>query len=201
MDLLIIKISAKYENLNMITNGKIVKSKKFQEYIKNIITKILLKNKKKEEDSNPQDLENSSTIKYVKPKTMAKKIPNKLCKSNLDRVSDTGNKLKITEVNNLSPKHRSKAQERKSLIQTKKSNNINISDFKDSSQNSSHCNSIPKRGKTRRKNNDFLLDYVNRNIKDDNAVLNNPGQFYNGLFNDIMKKVSIKKRRNSISNV
>ena len=55
------------------------------------------------------------------------------------------------------------------------------------------CNSLTKKERLRKKNDEFLLDYVNKNIRDDNAVLNNPGQFYNGLFNNIMKKVTIKK--------
>ena len=60
------------------------------------------------------------------------------------------------------------------------------------SNNSS--NSTPKK----RKNNDeFLLDYVNRNIKDDKAVLNNPDKFYNGLFGAIMKKVNQSKMKKS----
>ena len=37
-------------------------------------------------------------------------------------------------------------------------------------------------------NNGMLLNYINRNIRDDSAVLNNPGKFYNGLFNDIMRQ-------------
>ena len=40
------------------------------------------------------------------------------------------------------------------------------------------------------------MNYVNRNIRDDSVVLNNPGKFYNGLFSNIMKnypKGSIKQ--------
>ena len=74
----------------------------------------------------------------------------------------------------------------------KKKNNNNL---KDASVISSH--SLPKRRKTKKNEDDFFLDYVNRNIRDDNAVLNNPRQFYNGFFIDIMKRVNegkIKKK-------
>ena len=183
----------------MITNGKIAKSKKLQEYFKNIITtKLLKKPKIKEESTSPQNLSNSTNIKVIKPKTIAKKLPAKFCKNNLYKITDTEKKLKITEVNNIVKKPIISEFQEKSIEKTKKSNNINISDFKDSSVNSSHCNFILKRGKTKKKNNECLLDYVNRNIKDDNAVLNNPGQFYNGLFNNIMKKVTVKNKRNSV---
>ena len=75
--------------------------------------------------------------------------------------------------------------ERSSGINIKKKDNLN-------SKSNISSDSTPKR----RKNNDeFLLDYVNRNIKDDNAVLNNPGKFYNGLFGAIMKKVNKGKMK------
>ena len=48
----------------------------------------------------------------------------------------------------------------------------------------SNANNIKENNNT----NDMLLNYVNRNIRDDSAVLNNPGKFYNGLFSDIMKR-------------
>ena len=126
---------------------------------------------------------------------MAKNIPAKFSKNNLYKVTVATEKLKKTEVKSLFKKPMiSELQDKNSIIPGKKNNNINNSRIKESSQFSSYCcNSIPKRGKTRKKNDEFLLDYVNKNIRDDNAVLNNPGQFYNGLFNNIMKKVTIKK--------
>ena len=74
-----------------------------------------------------------------------------------------------------------------------RSSGINIKKKVDQiTQSNNSSDSSPKR----RKNNDeFLLDYVNRNIKDDNAVLNNPGKFYNGLFGAIMKKVNKGKMK------
>ena len=187
---IIIKISSYYENLNMITNGKISKIRKFQVYFKKIITNKLLKNKEKEENFNSQNLPNSTNIKYIKHKSMAKNMPIKIGKNNLYKVSQAEKKLKITDVNNTIQKPlNSQVQDKKYATKTKKSI-INIDDLNDSSQNSSSHIFIAKRGKTKKKNNDngFLLDYVNRNIKDDNAVLNNPGRFFNGLFNGIMKK-------------
>ena len=48
--------------------------------------------------------------------------------------------------------------------------------------------SSKKKIKGKFNNNTNLLNYINKNIKDDSDVLNNPGKFYGGLFNDIMKK-------------
>ena len=64
------------------------------------------------------------------------------------------------------------------------------SNFMDSELNDRGKDTNLSKKKTHRKsnNNVMLLNYINRNIRDDSAVLNNPGKFYNGLFNDIMKK-------------
>ena len=52
-------------------------------------------------------------------------------------------------------------------------------------------NNNSKKKINRKSNNNFmLLNYINQKIRDDSAVLNNPGKFYNGLFNDMMKKYS-----------
>ena len=195
---IIIKIKSNYDNLNMITNGKYSKSRKLQDCIKNILSKKILKHKKKIEECatpKPPKIKNTTSLKLIKHKTMAKNIPAKFSKNNLYKVTVATEKLKKTEVKSLFKKPMiSELQDKNSIIPGKKNNNINNSRIKESSQFSSYCcNSIPKRGKTRKKNDEFLLDYVNKNIRDDNAVLNNPGQFYNGLFNNIMKKVTIKK--------
>ena len=59
----------------------------------------------------------------------------------------------------------------------------------------SRCSRSSMNKKAKNKNSDDLvLSKVKRNIKEDNDVLNNPGQFYNGFFNDIMKKVNKKKK-------
>ena len=56
--------------------------------------------------------------------------------------------------------------------------------------------SLKKKIIKKNNNSENLLNYVNRNIRDDSVVLNNPGKFYNGLFSNIMKnypKGSIKQ--------
>ena len=197
---IIIKIRSTYENLNMLTNGKYSKSKKLQDCIKNIFTKKLLKHKKKEEFAipKPQKIRNTVSLKPIKNKTITKNISAKFSNNNLYKVSVAEKKLKKTDIKNIFKKPKiSEINDNPSLTQLKKNNNsnnnINSSRFKESSKYSSFCNSIPKIIKTKKKSDEFLLEYVNKNIRDDNAVLNNPGQFYNGLFNNIMKKVSIKK--------
>ena len=148
---IIIKIGSYYENLNMITNGKISKINKFQAYFKKMITNKLLKNKEKEENFNSQNLPNSTNIKYIRPKSMAKKITTKIGKNNLYKVSHAEKKLKITDVKNTFQKPlNSQVQDKKYTTKTKKSI-INIDDLNDSSQNSSSNNFIAKRGKTKKK--------------------------------------------------
>ena len=185
---IVIKIKAEYENLNILTNGKI-KSKKLQSYLKDALNKKLKISSKKierlEEFQSPKKAQKSSSIKLKKHKTMAKKLPKRF--SNNIKITLGPDLLKKTEVK----RHKKPmiSDIKISLNPGKKSMNSHL---KENSKYSS--NSSPKRGKTRKKDDEFLLDYVNRNIRDDNAVLNNPGQFYNGLFNNIMKKVTIKQK-------
>ena len=187
---IIIKIKAKYENLNEITDGKISKSKKLQNCIKNILLKKLSKHTKKEESLSPKKIRNPVSIKLVKHKTMAKKMPDKFSKNNLYKITVAADKLKKTEVKSLFKKPQiSEIHEKSSIIPANKNN----SRYKDISRDSSLNNSMIKKLKYKKKNDEFLLDYVNKNIRDDNAVLNNPGKFYNGLFSNIMKKVTIKQ--------
>ena len=40
----------------------------------------------------------------------------------------------------------------------------------------------------RNNNHTNLLNYINKNIKDDSVVLHDPEKFYSGLFNNIMEK-------------
>ena len=117
---------------------------------------------------------------------MAKKLPEKFTKNNLYKVTLASSKLKKTEVKSLFKKPMFSDIRDGSTIMDRKIR----SRLKESRLS---CNSLTKKEKLRKKNDEFLLDYVNKNIRDDNAVLNNPGQFYNGLFNNIMKKVTIKK--------
>ena len=111
---------------------------------------------------------------------MAKNF-NILPNNNINKSNINTDKLKTTDVkNNLKNHLISDINDKSSVINQKKSSNL-----KEVIKSS---NSIPKRRKTLKKNDEFL-DYVNKNIRDDNAVLNNPGKFYNGFFNTIMKKV------------
>ena len=72
---------------------------------------------------------------------------------------------------------------------------ININKSNRNKETSKHSsNSISKRRKTKKNADEFLLDYVSRNIRDDNAVLNNPGQFYNGFFSTIIKNANLGKK-------
>ena len=182
---IIIKIKSNYENLNMITDGKISKSKKLQNCIKNLLIKKISKHKKEENQENKKSIKTTG-LKLVKHKTMARVIPEKFKKNNLYKITTNNDTLRKTDVKSLFKKHMISEIDKNSIFPTNK----NQSRFKDTRRYSS--SSIPKKAKIKKKSDEFLLDYVNRNIRDDNAVLHNPGQFYNGLFNNIMKKVTIQ---------
>ena len=51
-------------------------------------------------------------------------------------------------------------------------------------------NKITRINKKNNSNQSHLLNYINKNIKDDSVVLHEPEKFYSGLFNNIMKKYS-----------
>ena len=188
-----IKINSDYENLNKITNGLFSKSKNLQNCIKNILINKIKKNKKEEAPS-PRKIRNATGLKIKKLKTMARKMPDKFVKNNFHKITIAENKLKKTEVKSLFKKPMiSDIHDQNSIVPVKKNNNC----INDSSKYSSCIHSVSKKSRIKKKNDEFLLDYVNKNIRDDNAVLNNPGKFYSGLFNNIMKKVTIK---NNIQN-
>jgi hypothetical protein len=138
---------------------------------------------------------NPSTYKLQKNKTLSKNFPEKLFSNNLIKDSAKKEKLRKTELKSLFNKHMiSEIEEKKEKNTTiKKKNDSRIKGPSDVV--SSH--SIPKRRKTKKNEDDFFLDYVNRNIRDDNAVLNNPGQFYNGFFHDIIQRVNEEKMKKS----
>jgi hypothetical protein len=186
---IIIKIGAKYDNLNIITNGKYGKSQKLQNYIKRILEQKITKYRPKpkpKETPNRQKIKNSASVKLVKHKTMAKKFPEKFTKNNLYKVTLAHSKLKKTEVKSLFKKPMISEIRDGSTIMDRH----NRSPLKESKLS---YNSMTKKERLKKKNDEFLLDYVNKNIRDDNAVLNNPGQFYNGLFSNIMKNATVKK--------
>ena len=125
---------------------------------------------------------NHISSQLLKNKTLAKNYPKKML--NNIKININNDKIKKTEVkskfNMISDIH-------------DKSSGINMVKKVDQiTQSNNSSDSTPKR---RKDNDEFLLDYVNRNIKDDNTVLNNPGKFYNGLFGAIMKKVNKGKMK------
>jgi hypothetical protein len=144
----------------------------------------------KKEIQSPKKYNNSqNSNKYVKHKTsavknMAKRDSNFFkINTNSNTNNDKSKKVEVKSKFNMMQDSHERSQE----INKKQEDNQIIE-----SNNSS--NLTPKKKKT---NDDFLLDYVNRNIKDDNIVLNNPDKFYNGLFGAIMKKVNQSKMKKS----
>ena len=168
-------IDKKYQSIQTINNIQTIKSPK--------------------SPNRSKATKNPSTYKLQKNKTLSKNIPEKLFSNNLIKDNVKKEKLRKTELKSLFNKHLiSDIEEKKEKNTTiKKKNNSCI---KEPSEIVSSP-SIPKRRKTKKNEDDFFLDYVNRNIRDDNAVLNNPGQFYNGFFNDIMKRVNEEKMKKS----
>jgi len=182
---IIFNIYSSYENLNVISKGKFSKSKKLQKCIKNILIKKILKHKK--ETQSPKKRISLSTKKLIKQKST--KNFQKIFTNNINKLNLNNDKLKKTEVKSLF---------KNNLISTDILGNnqeININKSNRNKETSKHSsNSISKRRKTKKNADEFLLDYVSRNIRDDNAVLNNPGQFYNGFFSTIIKNANLGKK-------
>ena len=136
----------------------------------------------KKETQSPKKRSSQISSKLLKNKTISKNFSKRISHNiklniNNDKIKKTDVKSKFNMISDI--------HEKSSGINPIKKPNQNIGSYISS-------DSTPKK----RKNNDeFLLDYVNRNIKDDNAVLNNPGKFYNGLFGAIMKKVNKGKMK------
>jgi hypothetical protein len=105
-----------------------------------------------------------------------KALPSVIKKSPTKKFShfQPSNKLRNSKIKN-------------SIAKNQRSNFYSCSELNDRGRGS-----INKKKINRKTNNNdsTLLNYVNRNIRDDSAALNNPGKFYNGLFNDMMKKYS-----------
>ena len=182
---IIFNIYSSYENLNVISKGKFSKSKKLQNYIKKILIKKILKHKK--ETQSPKKSISLSTKKLIKQKSVNNF--QSIFTNNLNKVNLNNDKLKKTEVKSLF---------KNNLISTDILENNQVINIKKSykhKETSSHSsNSISKKRKTKKNADEFLLDYVSRNIRDDNAVLNNPGRFYNGFFNTIIKNANLGKK-------
>jgi len=126
------------------------------------------------------------TTRLLRNKTLAKNIPKRY--SNNIKININNDKIKKTEV-------KSKFKFNMMSDIHERSSGINI--IKKDNQIIESDNSSDSTPKKRKNNDEFLLDYVNRNIKDDKAVLNNPDKFYNGLFGAIMKKINLSKMKQS----
>ena len=157
-----LKFQSKYFNINQITKGEFSKNVNFQNTIRNIILeKMPIFYRPKIEFSGIVSNLQRKVSNSVSPK---KKIPKKFTGFPLSNLSNE--KFKF------------------SFRKNQRSN------FMNSELNDKKRQSAAARKKINRKSNKniILLNYINRNIKDDSDVLNNPDKFYNGLFNGLMKR-------------
>ena len=157
-----LKFQSKYFNINQITKGEFSKNINFQNTIRNIILeKMPIFYRPKIEFSGIVSNLQRKVSNSVSPK---KKIPKKFTGFPLSNLSNE--KFKFSFGKN------------------------QRSNFMNSELNDKKRQSAAARKKINRKSNKniILLNYINRNIKDDSDVLNNPDKFYNGLFNGLMKR-------------
>ena len=160
-----VELKADYFNLNQLTNGKFSKNKGFQEHIKNIILKKL------------SDLTHSRI-----------ELPEITHLINSNRAAPTNNKKKISKkYSAFLPFNNWRNDKVRNTINKNQRSNFMSSELNDRAREN---NNSKKKINRKSNNNIMLLNYINQNIRDDSAVLNNPGKFYNGLFNDMMKKYS-----------
>ena len=176
-------------DMNILTRNKTILkksnikkpvSKKYQS-IQNIQSSKVQTNIKALKSCSLNNLRNSGIIK----KSSEKSFSSNIIKENIKKE-----KFKKTDLKSLFNKHMilelEEKKEKNSTIKKKNSSSI-----KDDSEMSS--DSLPKKKKTKKNKDDFFLDYVNKNIRNHNTILNNPAQFYNGFFIDIMKRVNESK--------
>ena len=163
------QIKAEYFNLNLISNGKFAKNQSLQDFVKNaIIKKISDLTHSNMELPEVRNLINSNRFVQNSKKKISKKFSAFIPMNFLQH-----DKLKKMDTKN-------------------QKSNLMSSELNDNRKESN----IGKRKLYKKSNNITFMNYINRNIRDDSAVLNNPEKFYNGLFNDIMKKynkVNIKQ--------
>ena len=161
-----IKYQAEYFNLNQLTNGKFAKNLTLQNYIKSIILKKI-------SDFTHSRVELPTIINYIKT-------------PNTNKPSSIQRKKISKKFSAFFPLHNLRHEKMKnSVFKNQKSS------FMNSELNDRGRGAFNSRKRVRGKitnNNANLLNYINKNIRDDSDVLNNPGKFYGGLFNDIMKK-------------
>ena len=162
-----LRYNAMYFNLNLITNGKINKSINLQNYIKNIILDKIndLTNTKVEfpkYENNVRSFKSNKIISFPRIKNI-KKYPIPLPNGNIH----------FEKIKNSIPKNQR--------------SNLMASEFVNKNKEN-----IYSTKKINRKNMNYspLLNYINKNIKDDSVVLHDPRKFYNGLFNTIVSKYS-----------
>ena len=160
-----IKLNAEYFNLNQLTNGKFAKNINFQNYIKSYILKKI-------SDFTHSRIELPSIINSLKT-------------PNTNKPTSFQKKKISKKFSALFPFHNLRNDKIKnSFFKNQKSNFMN-SELNDKGKG---VNNSRKKIKGKFNNSTNLLNYINKNIRDDSDVLNNPGKFYGGLFNDIMKK-------------
>ncbi len=167
-------LNAEYFNFNQLTNGIFSKIKKLQNYIKNILLKKISRLEySKIELPKIKNIINSEKTNKIKPLNIT------TISKNFSRHIPYDNNTRIEKF-------------KSSLVKNQKSNlfssELNVKTKK--------SGIFKKKIIKKNNNNENLLNYVNRNIRDDSVVLNNPGKFYNGLFSNIMKnypKGSIKQ--------
>ena len=168
-----IKYQAEYFNLNQLTNGKFAQNLNLQNYIKSIILKKI-------SDLTHSRVELPTIINYIKT-------------PNTNKPLSIQRKKISKKFSAFFPLHNLRHEKIKnSVFKNQKSS------FMNSELNDRGRGAFNSRKRVRGKitnNNANLLNYINKNIRDDSDVLNNPGKFYGGLFNNIMRrytKVNIK---------
>ena len=165
-----LKYKSSYFNLNEITNGKIIKNKNFQNYIKSII------------------LHKFSDLTHSKMDLpLAKNHFHSLISTGIIPIPENHNSKKYSGILPNHIWHNDKLQN--SSIKNRRCN-LTISELNE--KNKGNYYSTKKINRINKKNNNqsYLLSYINKNIKDDSVVLHEPEKFYSGLFNDMMKNYS-----------
>ena len=151
-----------------------------------------------------QNLQNHRFVTYKKeaqtPKIGSIQSSNKFIKDGIITRNMTKRDSNYFKINTNTNNDKSKKLEVKSkfnMMADIQENSLEINENQENNQIIESNNSSDLTPKKRKNNDEFLLDYVNRNIKDDKDVLNNPDKFYNGLFGAIMKKVNQNKMKKS----
>ena len=205
-----LEIEAQYTNINKISNFKYIKDIEYQKKLNDIVRKKYTEINFSDNSSNKCDESNVSSNFEEKEKTKLtgknftessitkQKKMNSDCNL-IDQKSrfcsrKTFNKKKYQEVesnkNILSPSDKKKFI-RKTTKKTFDINDINSGNKEKEKENDKNIFE-KKRTKKRKKP---ILNLVNKNIFNDTIILNNPNEFYQGLFNNIIKE---KKERKGV---